>query len=204
MTIDERYQKRYETGDTPWDIGRADFNLVQTVTTMAVTPPAKHWIWDAEPETTPSGSLKPVSKQRALTPRKPRSKKAVAKAEKIQAPCRFMVAHLLADRIEGALFGFAFDRGCFHSFNSEEERRQFAEKVAACLEADGRWLSILGNADEQRPAPGPPRRTAGEIVRAVEPCFEILSLVSGRFDSNRQNPPRAWVCLMRKRERPLS
>ena len=38
MTIEKRYKKRYETGDTPWDIGKPDFNLIQTVTTMAIKP----------------------------------------------------------------------------------------------------------------------------------------------------------------------
>jgi len=27
MTIEERYRDRYESGDTPWDIGQPDFNL---------------------------------------------------------------------------------------------------------------------------------------------------------------------------------
>ena len=41
--------------------------------------------------------------------------------------------------------------------------------------------------------------SARDIVNAVEPHFEMLSLVSGDFGSNRPDPPRAWVCLMRKR-----
>jgi len=67
------------------------------------------------------------------------------------------------------------------------------------LEKDGIWLSIVGNADEHRDNPGPPQRTARDIVNSVESYFEILSLVSSQFESNRPNPPRAWVCLMRKR-----
>ena len=67
------------------------------------------------------------------------------------------------------------------------------------LEQDGLWLSLIGSADEQRQMPGPPQRTAKDIVCAVEPYFEILSLVSSHFGSNRPVPPRAWVCLMRKR-----
>jgi hypothetical protein len=82
---------------------------------------------------------------------------------------------------------------------SDKERKSFAENVNRHLEEDGQWLSLLGNADEERDGPGPPQRTAREIVYAVEPYFEILSLVSGHFGSNRPNPPRAWVCLMRKR-----
>jgi hypothetical protein len=67
------------------------------------------------------------------------------------------------------------------------------------LEKAGLWLTLVGNADEERHAPGPPQRTARDIVNAVEPFFEILSLVATHFGSNVPNPPRAWACLMRKR-----
>ena len=125
--------------------------------------------------------------------------KAKEKALKANVKCTFMVIDILTNPIEGAPFGFAFDRGCFHSLNSVEERKSFAKNVNGYLEKDGLWLSLVGNADEQRHAPGPPQRTAGDIVNPVEPYFEILSLVSSYFGSNRPNPPKAWVCLMRKR-----
>jgi SAM-dependent methyltransferase len=125
--------------------------------------------------------------------------KAKEKALKANVGCAFMVSDILTSHIDGAPFGFAFDRGCFHTLSSDKERKNFAENVSGHLENDGLWLSLLGNADEQRRAPGPPQRTARDIVNAVEPYFEILSLVSGSFGSNRPNPPRAWVCLMRKR-----
>ena len=38
MTPEERFKKRYESDDTPWDIGKTDFNLIQTVTTVAIEP----------------------------------------------------------------------------------------------------------------------------------------------------------------------
>ena len=41
--------------------------------------------------------------------------------------------------------------------------------------------------------------TPWDIGEPVEPHFEILSVVSGHFGSNRPDPQRAWVCLMRKR-----
>jgi SAM-dependent methyltransferase len=125
--------------------------------------------------------------------------KAIEKALKADVKCTFMVIDFLKQAIEGAPFGFVFDRGCFHSLNSDEERNSFAENVAAHLGEDGLWLSLIGNADAQRQGPGPPQRTARDIVNAVEPHFEILSLISGYFGSNHPSPPRAWVCLMRKR-----
>jgi hypothetical protein len=51
----------------------------------------------------------------------------------------------------------------------------------------------------ERLAEGPPKRTARDIVAAVELYFEILSLASSHFGANVPAPPRAWVCLMRKR-----
>jgi methyl halide transferase len=125
--------------------------------------------------------------------------KATEKASSENIKCTFMVIDFLTNKIEGRPFGFGFDRGCFHSLNSDKERTVFAENVAAHLEKDGLWLSLIGNADERRHSPGPPQRTARDIVNAVELYFEIISLVSGYFGSNHPNPPRCWVCLMRKR-----
>jgi len=32
MTVGEQYRERYRSGDTPWDIGQPDSNLVEVVT----------------------------------------------------------------------------------------------------------------------------------------------------------------------------
>ena len=198
MTAEERFKKRYESGDTPWDIGKPDFNLIQTLTTMDIEPckaldigcgTGDNSIWLAQKNFQVTGiDISEIAIE-----------KAMEKASKAKVKCTFMVIDFLTNKIDGAPFGFAFDRGCFHSLNSDEERQSFAENVAAHLTKDGLWLSLVGNADEQRQGPGPPQRTARDIVNSVEPYFEILSLVSGYLGSNRPNPPRAWVCLMRKR-----
>jgi hypothetical protein len=65
-----------------------------------------------------------------------------------------MLVDFLKNKIEGALFGFVFDRGCFHSFSSENDRKRFAQNVATHLEEAGLWLTIVGNADEHRQGPG--------------------------------------------------
>jgi methyl halide transferase len=38
MTAEDRFKKRYESGDTPWDIGKPDVNLIQTITTITIEP----------------------------------------------------------------------------------------------------------------------------------------------------------------------
>jgi SAM-dependent methyltransferase len=198
MAAAEHFKKRYESGDTPWDIGKPDFNLIQTVTTVAIEPckaldigcgTGDNSIWLSQKNFHVIGiDTSEIAIQ-----------KAIEKASKANVKCTFIVIDFLTNKIEEAPFGFAFDRGCFHSLNSDEERKSFAENVAAHLKEDGLWLSLVGNADEQRHGPGPPQRTARDIVNSVESYFEILSLVSGYFGSNRPTPPKAWVCLMRKR-----
>lgn len=196
--IEEHFKRRYKTGDTPWDIGKPDFNLIQTVTTMAIKPckaldigcgTGANSIWLSQKNFDVTGvDISEIAIQ-----------KAIEEASKANVKCTFLVMDFFTNKIEGAPFGFAFDRGCFHALKSDDERKSFAENVAAHLEKDGLWLSIAGNADEKRDGPGPPQRTARDIVNSVEPCFEILSLVSSHFGSNHPKPPRAWVCLMRKR-----
>jgi SAM-dependent methyltransferase len=198
MAEENRFKERYKAGDTPWDIGKPDSNLIQTVTTTPIKPckaleigcgTGDNAIWLSQQNFHVIGI---DTSEIAI-------EKAKEKASKANAKCAFQVSDILASHVEGAPFRFAFDRGCFHTLGSDEERRRFAENVCGHLERDGLWLSLVGNADEQRDGPGPPQRSARDIFNAVEPHFEIHSLVSGSFGSNRPNPPRAWVCLMRKR-----
>jgi SAM-dependent methyltransferase len=198
MAEENRFKERYKTGDTPWDIGKPDFNLIQTVTATPIHPckameigcgTGDNAIWLSQQDFQVLGI---DASEIAIM-------KAKEKASKANVQCTFMVSDILSSPVERAPFGLAFDRGCFHTLGSDKERKKFAENVSGHLEEGGLWLSLLGNADEQRDGPGPPQRSARDVVNAVEPYFEILSLVSGYFGSNRPDPPRAWVCLMRKR-----
>jgi len=198
MSIESRYRERYKSGNTPWDIGRPDFNLIEVVTRTPIAGcraldvgcgSGDNAIWLAENRFQVTGT---DTSDVAIG-------KAREKAAGAGVQCDFKVVDFFAYSVEGPPFGLVFDRGCFHSFPAAKDRRGFAERVAAHLKDAGLWLMLAGNADEDRRGPGPPRRTAADIVEAVEPDFEILSLQSTRFGSNRPNPPRAWRCLMRKR-----
>ena len=199
MSVKKRFKERYKTGNIPWDIGKPDFNLIETVTKIPIESckaldigcgTGDNSIWLAQKQFQITGT--DVS-EIAI-------EKAKEKALKNNAKCTFLVVDFFKSRIEGAPFGFVFDRGCFHTFDSNKERKKFSKNVASNLEKNGLWLSLIGSADERRKGPGPPQRTANDIVAAVEPYFEILSLFSSHFDSNRQNPPKCWVCLMQKRD----
>lgn len=192
------FKQRYRAGNTPWDIGRPDPNLIRAIATVPVNPcsaldvgcgTGDNAIWLSQQGFRVTG----------VDALEVAIEKAREKASKAKADCSFEVADILSSPVEGRPFGFVFDRGFFHTLGSDRERESFAEAVRDLLEKGGLWLSLLGNADEQRKGPGPPQRSARNIVNAVEPHFEILTLVSGSFGSNHPDPPRAWVCLMKKR-----
>ncbi len=198
MRTEDRFKEMYKSGYTPWDIGRPDFNLVEVVAQKPILRckaidigcgTGDNSIWLAQ-----NGFQVTGTETSGIALEQAKEKASDAKVE-----CEFILADFLNDKIEGAPFGFAFDRGCFHSFSSGDDRKSFAQNVAAHLEEAGLWLTLVGNADEDRKGPGPPQWTGRDIVLAVEPYFEVLSLVSTHFGSNHPNPPRAWRCLMQKR-----
>lgn len=198
MKVEKRYKEQYKTGNTPWDIGQPDFNLIKVISEETVENckaldigcgTGDNSIWLAQNHFQVVGTdISEIAIE-----------KAKEKASKANIKCDFILVDFLKKNIDGAPFGFVFDRGCFHSFDSETDREKFAKNVAAHLETFGLWLTLAGNADENREEPGPPQRTARDIVFAVEPYFEIIFLKSGHFSSNRLDPPKGWICLMQKR-----
>jgi SAM-dependent methyltransferase len=198
--MENNFEERYKTGDTPWDHGTPDVNLIDIVNEKLI-PKCKaldigcgtgdNVIWLAQQHFMVTGC--DISKT-AIN-------KAREKTSKSDLNCSFIVADFLNDRIPGSPFGFVFDRGCLHSVDTEKERRRFAENVASHLEEGGLWLTLAGNADEPVREVGPPKLTAEELIAVVEPYCEIVTLNAAHFGSNQSDPPKAWVCLMRKRQK---
>ncbi|MGA2116081.1 MAG: methyltransferase domain-containing protein [Bryobacteraceae bacterium] len=199
MTVEDRFNEHYKEGSAPWDIGRPDFNLIQAVTATPIAPcetleigcgTGDNAIWLSQQGFQVVGV---DASEIAI-------EKAREKAANANVTCKYAVLNFLKSHVEGAPFAFAFDRGCFHTLDSARERRTFAKQVNRHLGENGLWISLIGNADDERLNEGPPKRTASAIVGAVEPYFEVLSLVSSQFETHLPVPPRAWVCLMRKRK----
>jgi len=194
-----RFEESYRAGSAPWDVGKPDFNLIHTVTSVPIQPckaleigcgTGDNAIWLAQQKFDVVGI---DFVEMAI-------EQARAKAQQAGVSCALRVDDALRADLPEAPFGFAFDRGCFHTIDSAEERARFARQVHRHLGENGLWLSLIGSADGNRQSPGPPKRSAGEITAAVEPCFEILSLVTSHFETRLPEAPKAWVCLMRKRK----
>jgi SAM-dependent methyltransferase len=95
---------------------------------------------------------------------------------KAHGRCRFETVDFLNESPPGGPFQFVFDRGCFHTFDNDQERARFAQNVANVLVVGGMWLSLIGSTEGAARDVGPPRRSAREAMNAIEPALEILEL----------------------------
>ncbi len=200
MSKDRSFQERYQENNTPWEIHRPDHNLISFVTTIPVPPgPAidlgcgtgDNSVWLASQGFPVTGcDLSDLALEQART-----------KATRAKVSCTFVQADFMTTLPPGAPFTFAFDRGCFHTFDDPAVRGCFVARVAEILAPNGQWLSIIGNKDEERGnQEGPPQLSAWEVMAAVEPAFEVISLKRGHFDFSKSPAPLAWICHLRKRE----
>ena len=100
-------------------------------------------------------------------------------------------------------FQFVFDGGCFHVFDESADRENFAARVAKLLVPGGLWLSLSGSTEGAAREFGPPRRSARDVVGAIEPVLEIVHLRTFEFTGLPiAEPPKAWQCLSRRRDVP--
>ncbi len=126
----------------------------------------------------------------------------MARARAGSAPrIAFVHADILAeDSVQGP-FDFVFDRGVFHVFDDAETRARFAARAAELLRPEGLWLSVIGSTEGSARDEGPPRRSAIDVVTAIEPVLEIVSLRTTVFHAD-DRALRAWACLSRRRTMP--
>jgi SAM-dependent methyltransferase len=198
VTKNRRFKERYRTGSTPWDLGRPDYNLQEVINAEKIKPcrlldigcgNGNDAIWLAQKGFDVTGTdLSGIAID-----------KAKQNAAEAGIDCRFFVMDFQEEPVPGAPFECVYDRGCFHSFDTHYMRKKFAKNAAAHLQPGGLWLSLMGSADDPPRDTGPPRRSLKDVVTAAEPYFEFLSIIAGQFDSEREIPPRAWICLMKKR-----
>ncbi len=191
------FEQRYQENDIPWDRDHADYNLINIVEDVPLDPctvldlgcgTGINSIWLAKHDFKVTGlDLSPT---------------AIAKAKERASSEHLDIDFLADDFLQAELagdFDLVFDRGCFHCIDSEDDKIKFAKKVAANLNNDGLWLSMIGNADDVAREVGPPTMSAAEICRVVEPHFTILSLTAGYFGGEQSDPPKAWIGVMKKR-----
>ncbi len=195
------WNERYKIGDLPWDTQEPDENLVKLLESKTILPgnaleigcgTGTDAIWLARQGFTVLGT--DISQQ-AID---------MANQKKIgnSLSCDFAVLDFIHDNSLSASFDFVFDRGCFHSFDEEHDRSLFARHVSRILKRNGIWASLIGSTEGAPREVGPPRRTAEDVIKAIEPHLEIVELRSVFFQTKFPFSPRAWLCISRQREEP--
>jgi SAM-dependent methyltransferase len=195
------WDEHYASGNLPWDSGEVDGNLVEFVRRGVVTAgraldvgcgTGTNAVWLAEQ----GFSVVGVDVATGAVAR------ANARIAGRALDCRFEAGDFLTEAIAAGPFDFVFDRGCFHVFDDAATRARFAERVAARLAPGGVWLSLIGSTEGPPRDEGPPRRSARDVVEAIEPVLEIVELRADAFVSADGRAPRAWICVARRRELP--
>ena len=192
------WEKRYRTGDLPWDVGSVDPHLQHAIEEYRIAPCRVLEIGLG----TGTNAIWLVGQGFAVTGIDVAPTAIAMAREKIEragVSVEMVRGNILQADIPGGPFGFVYDRGCFHTFDTREDREALANTVAKYLGADGMWFSMIGSSDGPPRGVGPPRRSAADIVKAVESLFRIICLEATTFNPAKPDSPEAWACLMRKR-----
>lgn len=194
------WEPSYVSGDLPWDTGRPSEHLGAAFDAKAIAPgralevgcgTGSNTIWLAERGFDVIGvDIAPTAIARSGE-----------RADEAGVRCRFEVLDFLEEEPPGGPFDLVFDRGTFHVFE-DADRARFAARVAALLADGGLWLSIIGSTEGPPRDFGPPRRSARDVVSAIEPSLELVSLQASKFEDSHDFDAAAWVCLARRRSVP--
>lgn len=128
--------------------------------------------------------------------------KARSKAAGQELDCRFETADFLRDGVKTGPFDLVLDLGCLHLFDGAGDRERFAARVGSVLAPGGRWLSLIGSTEGPDRDFGPPRRSAWDVIGAIEPSLRIEKLRAIELRGNLPEPVAAWLCVSRPRSVP--
>jgi SAM-dependent methyltransferase len=201
------WNAHYAAGELPWDSAEPENSLVELVLQRPVAPghalevgcgTGTNALWLAtQGFAVLAVDIAPLAIERA-------QKKTASANTLAQGSIKFEQRDFLnGPELPAGSFQLVFDRGCFHVFDEAKDQQKFAERVANALAPGGIWLSLLGSTEGPAREMGPPRRSARDIVNAIEPSLELVSLRSTEFTALPfDQAPRAWYVLSRKRDTP--
>lgn len=194
------WDEHYRAGETPWDTGHPDPELVALLEAGRL-PRGRALDIGCGTGTTVRTLAERGYEALGVDVSKLAIEQAAAKPRPAKGSVEFRHLDFLADPPAGP-FDLVVDRGCFHVFDGADERARFAARVAECLAPGGLWVSLLGSTEGPARDHGPPRRSARDIAAAVEPALEIVELRTATFDAELPSVARAWVLLARRRSVP--
>ena len=187
----------YARGETPWDSGRPDAELIRA--TEAGQLPGKTLLEFGCGTGTSAIELTRRGYKVTAVDYVPQ---AVELAKKKFADAKLNIDVRVADITTnvdlGGPYDVLFDRGVYHSVR-HENLNGFRKTLERVTRKGSLWLSLAGNAKEQMEN-GPPRVSEQEIRAELQPLFEIAQLRELRLETNKADfRPLFWSILMRRK-----
>lgn len=196
-SIDPKWNRRYQEGDTPWDMRIPsrelervlDHGLIQGRTALEFG--------------CGTGTNAVVLAERGFQVTAiDGAPLAIQQARQLAGRHQVQVEWIVGDVCDlpdwSLTFDFVFDRGCFHCVRLTNVSG-YLESLRKCTHPGSQFLVLTGNANETREG-GPPRLHERELRADLEPLFEINDLREFRFDDpDAATGPLGWSCLMTRR-----
>lgn len=187
--MNDRFEQAYTTGTPPWEIGRAQPEILELEEAGAFADPVLdvgcgtgdnaialadrgHEVWGID--------AAPTAIERA---------RAKAGDRRIE----LRVHDALDLGALGRRFASAFDSGVFHTFD-DADRARFPASLGAALEP-GAVYHLLCFSEHEPPGWGPRRVTQAEIRATFTDGWRVEDIREGRFATNLPDRPRirAWL-----------
>jgi len=198
MAEDVDFAQRYAQGNIPWDSGKPSEELLRVLNAGKLTGKTALEIGCG----TGTNAIELARRGFEVTAVdcvEQAISVARVKARDAKVNVEFRVADVLTANLDGP-YDVLFDRGVYHVLRME--RREKVQNLLKRVTRTGSWyLSLAGNAKEQRVENGPPVVSEQEIRAELGPLFDILELREFRFATNNSDSrPLAWSILMRRKK----
>jgi SAM-dependent methyltransferase len=197
MAEDTDFVQRYATGQTPWDSGVPDEELVRVLDAGRLTGKRVLEIGCG----TGTNAVELARRGYdvvAVDLVEQAIRVARKKARQAKVEVEFRVADVLNDG-DGGPYDILFDRGVYHVLRLHD-LKGFQKFLTWATHPGSWWLSLAGNAKEEHNGEGPPVVHEHEIRAELGGLFEIVELREYRFTTNHTGfRPLAWSILMRRK-----
>lgn len=195
------WNQRYAEGDTPWDTGKPSGQLTAVLDERQIEPCRALEIGCG----TGTNAVFLAGRGFQVTAFDLSAlaiEQARDRARQAGVSVDFQQADMLHLPDWSERFQFVFDRGVYHVLRRENVEA-FRDALVKLIDDGGLYLVLAGNANEvDPPEGGPPRVTASELCRELEPAFDLIELREFRFEANiggEPVTPLAWSALWRRK-----
>jgi SAM-dependent methyltransferase len=191
------FHQRYASGQTPWDSGRPDEELLRLLNAGTLTGRTVLEIGCG----TGTNAIELARRGFEVTAVdivEQAIEAARDKARMAGVKVNFRVGDVMNSHLAGP-YDILFDRGVYHGLRMDnlDGFQAFLKRVTR---SGSWWLSLAGNANEKRNGEGPPVIHEHEIRAELEPLFDIVELREFRFITSQPDfRPLAWSILMRRK-----